>query len=181
MQTMTGDLLFVNRLKGSQANVQRNIGALDPALLKRGEHRASKMEACCGGGNRTSGPRIHSLVAQAVARFLGAADVWRQGNMADFRDLAQQRSRPLESQRPQAVFSPFDNFGFEPRPASVSAALPTLAVLWIPHSLFKDQSLSDAHLSSRPHERLPGLLVELAYQKTLNRRAQELCSLGIPL
>nr|ASY01931.1 hypothetical protein [uncultured bacterium] len=70
------------RLKGSQSDVQGNVGNRGASPADGIENRGREMQTGGGRGDRSSLSCEHSLVAFAIGRRVGTADVGRQGNVS---------------------------------------------------------------------------------------------------
>src|SRR5215471_15795590 len=74
----------VNRLEGSQADMQRNLGGFNTASANAFKDLRREVQSGCRRGNRSTFSRVDCLISVTVGWVVGPRDVGRQRHMADF-------------------------------------------------------------------------------------------------
>ena len=110
MQLDLGDTIDADRLKSSEADVQRDVGNLNAARADRREDVVGEMQAR---GRRGHGPafaREDGLVAALIGLFVGPRDVGRQRHVAEAIERSIEVGYGGKAQGALAVFSARDHF-----------------------------------------------------------------------
>lgn len=113
VQRVIFNLLDVDGLEGTQADVKRDLGGFDPALPELREDVGSEMKAGGGCGNGAALVRVNGLVAVAIVRGIRTGDVGREGDMADLVDCGKEIVDWREADVALTEFAAGNDFGAE--------------------------------------------------------------------
>ena len=108
------DALRVEGLKGSETDVERDIGHLRAARGTRSRISAGEVQTRGGRRDRTLLAREYGLVALAVGSLVGPLDVGRQGHVPDPLEFGEQVVRAREADGPLAELAARDDLCLQP-------------------------------------------------------------------
>jgi hypothetical protein len=134
------DSFHTKRRKGAEPNVEREAHDFDTTDGERFENLRCKVQAGCGRGHRATFAGKDRLVALAVCRFIVAADVGRQGDVADAVKDGEKIVHWFEAQHALAELASFENLGFK-RNAAIGRG--------------ENKDLADGDLPTRTNEGAP--------------------------
>ena len=133
-------ILYSQRRKGAQADMQRNARDLYALCLQRVQHLRSKVKPGCGRCHGAGFPRKNSLIAIAVRIRIVAADVGRERHVADAFEGCEEIFHRLEAKQPLAELPALQHLSLK---------------LDQPRRPRKDKPFADSDLSGRAHESAP--------------------------
>jgi hypothetical protein len=165
------DAVDADRLEGSQADVEGNLGGFDAALADAVEDGGSEVEAGRGSGDRSGGLGIDGLITLAVGGGIGAGDVGWERNVADAIEESEEIVwigvvRSVERLEADAALSEFG--------AGEDLGLQIIV-------LSEEEAFADADLAAGANQALPivGVGGELAGQENFDASVKKVAGGGI--
>ena len=157
------DALDADRLKGSQADVQGDIGGFDPPLADAVENFRGEMKSGGGGGDGAARVGIDGLIALAIAGRVRARNVRRERDVADAIEGGEEICDRLEADAALAKFSASQDLGLQ----FVAFA--------------EEQAFADADLAAGTDQAFPivGVGGKLSRQQHFDAAVEEIAGCGI--
>lgn len=156
MDLVVFDAVGVDGLERAETDFQSELGDFDAAVAEAGHDRGAEMQA---GGGRGGGDGVageNRLVALAVERLIGAANIGRQGHVTEAFERGFESLDGVEAQYSEAVGAASEHFGGE---------------------VFAEQeALAGADFAARAHESFPAARSEAANKKDFDVGGQELAA-----
>src|SRR5215472_9867471 len=179
MQLMLFHLGHMHGLKGSQTNVQGDLGDFNPALADSGEDFRGEVQTRSGSGNAASLFRsgIDGLVALAVLGPVWPRDVRGQRHMSQFFDRSKKVRYRIKAQGAFAKISAACDFGNQ-----LGSALACCGSGLADGGFCRSKKYFFSHtdLSPRTHQSLPLQRSKLAGEENFDAAVEKLTRRRVP-
>jgi hypothetical protein len=113
MKLMRLHLGFMNRLKRSESDVQRDFDDLDAALRKLPHDPPSQVKTRRRSSHRARLPGVYGLVTPPVERLIRPANIGRERHVPDPAEFPFKRSGVSKAECSQTVIASPDDFGLQ--------------------------------------------------------------------